>query len=121
MITPQDTAQYGQVLRVSVVRAILNCRISASADETSKPRAIVVPMRVAFRNPRRVTSMGPSLGSHDPCKECAVYGFKSYLSLLSSAVSAGRVVSGAASRGGVFTTVTVQSASATTCEDTLPR
>jgi hypothetical protein len=32
MITPHDTAQYGHVLRVSVVRAILNARISARAD-----------------------------------------------------------------------------------------
>src|SRR5262249_30039596 len=56
------------MLRVSVVREILNSRISASAEETSKPRAIVVPMPVAFRNPRRVTSIGSLLGSVTPAK-----------------------------------------------------
>src|SRR5439155_1403954 len=37
MMTPHATAQYGQMLRVSVVRAILSCRISARACEMSNP------------------------------------------------------------------------------------
>src|SRR5690242_19570978 len=60
MIKPQETAQYGQVLRVSVVREILNARISASARETSKPRAMVPPIVVALKNPRRVSSIRSS-------------------------------------------------------------
>src|SRR5215467_1571741 len=49
------------MLRVSVVRAILSSRISASALETSKPSAIVDPMVVAFKSPRRVSSMSALL------------------------------------------------------------
>src|SRR5713101_6336154 len=54
MITPQETAQYGQVLRVSVVRAILNCRISARARDMSKPMPTAAPPTAApFRKVRR--------------------------------------------------------------------
>src|SRR5215468_6097962 len=58
--TPQATEQYGQVLRVSVARASLNSRTSASAVAGEKPsRTRLDPARVApvtFRNSRRVTS-----------------------------------------------------------------
>src|SRR2546423_13818762 len=60
MRTPQATAQYGQVLRVSVARASLNSRTSAIAAGREKPsRARLEPARVAlvtFRNSRRGTS-----------------------------------------------------------------
>src|SRR5215472_6915607 len=60
MMTPQETAQYGQVLRVSVARLSLNSRTSASAVLGEKPsRARLDPARVApviVRNSRRVTS-----------------------------------------------------------------
>src|ERR1700738_1839781 len=58
--TPQATAQYGQVLRVSVALASLNSRTSASAFDGEKPiSARLDPARVAlviFRKSRRVTS-----------------------------------------------------------------
>src|SRR6516164_11381064 len=60
MSTPQATEQYGQVLRVSVARASLNSRTSASAAVGEKPSstrldpASVAP--VTLRNSRRVTS-----------------------------------------------------------------
>src|SRR5437588_11079658 len=57
MITPQETAQYGQMLRVSVVREILKARISARAFVRSKPRAMAPPTVVAFKKPRRESSM----------------------------------------------------------------
>src|ERR1700693_6617117 len=60
MSTPQATAQYGQVLRVSVARASLNSRTSAIAAVGEKPSsARLDPARealVTFRNSRRVTS-----------------------------------------------------------------
>src|ERR1700724_697089 len=60
MRTPQATAQYGHVLRVSVARASLTSRTSAIAAGGEKPsRARLDPARVAlvtFRNSRRVTS-----------------------------------------------------------------
>src|SRR5215469_4436170 len=60
MSTPQATEQYGQVLRVSVARASLNTRASASAAVGEKPSSTrLEPARVApvtFRNSRRVTS-----------------------------------------------------------------
>src|SRR2546429_197134 len=60
MRTPQATAQYGQVLRVSVARASLNSRTSASAAVGEKPSSTRLdPAReapVTFRNSRRVTS-----------------------------------------------------------------
>src|ERR1041385_8821122 len=56
MITPHDTAQYGQVLRVSVVRETLKARISALALERSKASAAAPPTVVAFRKLRRESS-----------------------------------------------------------------
>src|SRR5580700_4998110 len=60
MSTPQATAQYGQVLRVSVARASLNSRTSAIAAVGEKPRsARLDPARetpVILKNSRRVTS-----------------------------------------------------------------
>src|ERR1700674_2409600 len=47
------------MLRVSVVREILNSRISAFAAETSNPSATEPPTTDAFKNPRRVSSMRP--------------------------------------------------------------
>jgi hypothetical protein len=41
MITPHATAQYGQMLCVSVVREIFSSRAWASAGRTSKPKAVV--------------------------------------------------------------------------------
>src|ERR1700733_14863429 len=59
--TPQATAQYGQVLRVSVVRRSLNSRTSATASEGEKPMsARLEPASVApviCRNWRRVRSV----------------------------------------------------------------
>src|ERR1041385_985865 len=46
------------MLRVSVVREILNWRISARAFETSNPRAIAPPTVDAFKKPRRESSKG---------------------------------------------------------------
>ena len=55
MMTPHATAQYGQMLRVSVVRAILSCRISARARDMSNPIPTAAPATVApFRNVRRL-------------------------------------------------------------------
>src|SRR5215470_5692889 len=60
MRTPQETEQYGQVLRVSVARASLNTRTSARAAVGEKPSSTRLdPARVApvtLRNSRRVTS-----------------------------------------------------------------
>src|ERR1700738_4018470 len=59
--TPHATAQYGQVLRVSVVRESLNSRTSAIATEAEKPSsARLEPARVApvvLRKWRRVRSV----------------------------------------------------------------
>src|SRR5712692_2387524 len=62
MITPQPTAQYGQVLRVSVVREILSSRISALARERSNsPKPTDPPMAaVAFKKVRRRICIGAS-------------------------------------------------------------
>src|ERR1044071_10239553 len=56
MMTPHDTAQYGHVLRVSVVRAILSSRISARALFRSNPSA-APPLTTApnFKKVRRFT------------------------------------------------------------------
>src|SRR3954469_23876105 len=58
---PQATAQYGQVLRVSVVRNSLNSRTSATAAVGENPMsARLEPARVApviLRNWRRLTSV----------------------------------------------------------------
>src|ERR1700730_2038976 len=59
--TPHATAQYGQVLRVSVARESLNSRPSAIATEAEKPSsARLEPASVApviCRNWRRVRSV----------------------------------------------------------------
>src|SRR5262245_57455958 len=59
--TPHATAQYGQVLRVSVVRESLNSRTSAIATDAEKPMsARLEPASVApvtFRNWRLVRSV----------------------------------------------------------------
>src|SRR6267378_1732711 len=57
MITPQETEQYGQVLLVSVVRAIFNSRISARARLRSNPSATAPPTAAAepFRKVLRFT------------------------------------------------------------------
>src|SRR6266446_9808522 len=65
MITPHATAQYGQMLRVSVVRAILNCRISARARDMSNPTpAAALATAAPFKNVRRLIEppcrFGPS-------------------------------------------------------------
>ena len=56
MITPQLTEQYGQVERVSVVRAILSVRTWATAGVKSKPSTdrVTPPSVEAFRNCRRL-------------------------------------------------------------------
>ncbi len=58
-MTPQLTEQYGQVERVSVVRAIFSSRTSAYAGVRSKPRteAATPPMVVEVRNCLRVGFM----------------------------------------------------------------
>src|SRR5271165_4438126 len=52
-MTPQDTAQYGQVLRVSVVRAIFKSRNSARASDNSKKASPTPTAAVPLRNVRR--------------------------------------------------------------------
>src|SRR6516164_5654586 len=51
MMTPQLTEQYGQVDRVSVVRAIFRARASARARVTSNPSKVALP--AASRNKSR--------------------------------------------------------------------
>ncbi len=48
-MTPHDTAQYGQMLRVSVVRAIFSSRTSARATVRSKPTATAPPAAAAYQ------------------------------------------------------------------------
>src|SRR5579859_3794692 len=65
---PQATAQYGQVLRVSLARASLNSRTSATATDGENPiSARLDPARetpVTARNRRRVIStMGIPFGT----------------------------------------------------------
>src|SRR5260370_39938841 len=56
MMVPQPTAQYGQVERVSLARAILRVRNCAKAGFRSNPKtaAAAPPMVVNFRKSRRV-------------------------------------------------------------------
>src|SRR6267143_2375098 len=56
MMVPQPTAQYGQVERVSLARAILSVRNCAYAGFKSKPNtaAAAPPIVVNFRKSRRV-------------------------------------------------------------------
>src|SRR6266850_4424595 len=63
MMVPQPTAQYGQVDRVSLARAIFSVRNCAYAGFKSKPKtaAAAPPIVVNFRKSRRVGFMlGPS-------------------------------------------------------------
>src|SRR6266446_716583 len=55
MMVPQPTAQYGQVDRVSLARAIFSVRSCAYAGFRSKPKtaAAAPPMVVSFRKSRR--------------------------------------------------------------------
>src|SRR5450755_2554625 len=53
MMTPQDTAQYGQVLRVSVVLEIFSSRNSARAWDKSKNARPTPTAAVPLRNVRR--------------------------------------------------------------------
>src|SRR5919109_128186 len=64
MITPQLTEQYGQVLRVSVVREIFSACVCAYAGFRSKPRIVAVtpPTVVILRKSRREGFMAASLG-----------------------------------------------------------
>src|SRR6266436_8798386 len=66
-MTPHATAQYGQMLRVSVVRAILRCRISARACEISNPIPAAAPAAAApFKNVRRFIEPPPRSGQTHP-------------------------------------------------------
>src|SRR2546429_8885753 len=58
-MVPQPTAQYGQVDRVSLARAIFSVRSCANAGFKSKPNtaAAAPPMVVSFRKSRRVGFM----------------------------------------------------------------
>jgi hypothetical protein len=57
MMTPQLTEQYGHVPRVSVVRASLKARTSATADPGAKPRPtaedVATPAEQILKNCRR--------------------------------------------------------------------
>src|SRR5260370_11387093 len=55
MMVPKPSAQYGQVERVSLARAILSVRSCAYAGFKSKPNtaAAAPPMVVSFRKSRR--------------------------------------------------------------------
>ena len=59
MMMPQPTEQYGQVLRVSVVRASLKARTSARAAVGAKPSAprleAPIPDAQTLKNWRRVS------------------------------------------------------------------
>src|SRR3990167_4490146 len=58
IITPQLTEQYGQVLLVSVVRAIFSWRAWAIAGVTSKPKPVSnAPLALSFRKERLVSSI----------------------------------------------------------------
>src|SRR5258708_38594696 len=61
MMVPQPTAQYGQVERVSLARAIFRTRNCAYAGFKSKPNtaAAAPPIVVNFRKSRRVGFMLP--------------------------------------------------------------
>ena len=51
MMMPQPTEQYGQVLRVSVVRSSLNSRTSARAAVGAKPSAARLEPPIPERRP----------------------------------------------------------------------
>jgi len=64
MMTPHATAQYGQMLLVSVVRAIFSCRISARAVRHVESDPAAAP---ALRRPSRTSAFSSSLpGSAEP-------------------------------------------------------
>src|SRR5688572_12467376 len=79
MITPQLTEQYGQVDRVSVVRAIFSSRSCASAGARSKPSidTATPPMVAVLRKSRRLVSMadaGAMVHSPDGNRQRALSG-----------------------------------------------
>src|SRR5713226_4686812 len=63
MMVPQPTAQYGQVERVSLARAIFSVRSCAYAGFRSKPKsaAAAPPTVVSLRKSRRVGFIGAPL------------------------------------------------------------
>src|SRR5258708_12893211 len=73
MMVPQPTAQYGQVERVSLARAIFSVRSCAKAGCKSKPKtaAAAPPTVVSFRKSRR---MGVILGAPLPHKQRTAAG-----------------------------------------------
>src|SRR5262245_27021300 len=62
MMTPQLTEQYGQVLRVSLVREILSVRDCATTGATSSPNAdsAAPPAIERWRKARREIAIRPS-------------------------------------------------------------
>src|SRR5258705_517515 len=71
MMTPQLTAQYGHVLRVSVVRSIFSVFACAYSGATSKPNAdrLAPPMIVVWMNALLEISMDtlPRLPARTQC------------------------------------------------------
>jgi hypothetical protein len=65
MMTPHPTEQYGQVLRVSLVRSSLKARTAACAAAGEKPNAVKVEAPidapVSLSKPRRETLTAPML------------------------------------------------------------
>src|SRR6266853_4254253 len=78
MMTPHPTAQYGQVLRVSVVRASLKLRVSASTAVGQNPNATRLdparPAALALKNCLRFMSMACPLPQ---LSELVSYGLQS--------------------------------------------
>src|SRR5712692_2277943 len=76
MVKPHATARYGHILRVSVLRAILTCRIPARARDTSNPIPAAAPATTApFKNVRRFIEPPRPSGRadqgvpfHGPCR-----------------------------------------------------
>ena len=65
MMTPQLTAQYGHVLRVSVEREIFSAWACASSGCASKPNAVspMTPAKPVLTNARLETSMAETSGN----------------------------------------------------------
>src|SRR3972149_6726633 len=101
MMTPQLTEQYGQVDRVSVVRAIFSWRTWAKTGVRSNPRtdAARPPTALAFRNSRRVGSMASRC---DLCAEFTTGLILVYGDASGSASVAGRKGAGHACASCVF-------------------
>jgi len=85
MRTPQPTAQYGQVFRVSIVRASLKLRVSANTGWGENPSNARLdpprPAAQALKNCRRLTSMditskNLSHVSHSTAGECIQRSWK---------------------------------------------